>query len=190
MIENFPDEIWKDIKGYEGIYKISNLGRIKSLEKIKYCGHKNSKPQIIKERLIKPNKETKYAKDGNIQYIRYRVKLYKDNKSKTYTLARLVAEAFIPNPNNLDTVDHIDKDTSNNRVSNLRWLSREDNSKDHRIDNRNTVRKIRCIEKDIIFNSIREASKFINICEQAIGKAANPKDRHKTAGGYHWEYIN
>lgn len=92
-------EIWKDILGYEGLYQVSNFGRVKSLK-------------FGKERILKLTKD----KDGYLI-----VNLYKNNKSKTFKVHRLVAEAFIPNPDNLPQVNHKDEDKSNNIVSNLEW---------------------------------------------------------------------
>lgn len=92
-------EIWKDILGYEGLYQVSNFGRVKSLK-------------FGKERILKLTKD----KDGYLI-----VNLYKNNKSKTFKVHRLVAEAFIPNPDNLPQVNHKDEDKSNNILSNLEW---------------------------------------------------------------------
>ena len=98
-------EIWKNIQGYEGLYQISNLGRVKSL-------HYN------KEKILKPNK---YGAGY------YGVALSKNNKHKRYSIHRLVAIAFIPNPNNLPQVNHKDEDKTNNRVDNLEWCTNEYN---------------------------------------------------------------
>ena len=111
------DEIWKDIKGYEGLYMISNLGRIKSLSK-----QKRSKTQtnyITKEKILKPQIGEYYL----------HVDLYKDKKDHTKTIHSLVAKAFIPNPNNLPEVNHKDGIKYNNNVTNLEWSTFSDNTK-------------------------------------------------------------
>lgn len=168
-------ENWKEVKGYEDIYEVSDFGNVRN--------KKTSK-------LIKPSASKEYGKDGSIQYIRYRVKLYKDGKGKSYTIARLVGDAFIPNPNNYETIDHIDKDTSNNKVSNLRWMSREKNSSGHTVVIHNN-RKVLCIETNIEYPSVEEAARQLKLKNAAsIRNAINPNDRHKTAGGYHWKYID
>lgn len=101
-------EEWRDIKGYEGLYQVSNLGRIKSL---KYKGGKQ-------ERIL----------DGSINNNGYRVVTFrKDNKRRDYLVHRLVAEVFIPNPNNKPFIDHIDTDRTNNRIDNLRWVTQKEN---------------------------------------------------------------
>lgn len=100
-------EIWKDIKGYEGMYQVSNLGRVKSLERMM----KNRKcEEIIKVPSI-----------TNKGY--YRLPLCKYGKTKYFHIHRLVAETFIPNIENKPTVDHIDRNKLNNNVSNLRWAT-------------------------------------------------------------------
>lgn len=98
-------EIWKDIEDFEGLYQVSNLGRIYSI--------KNNK-------ILKPT-------NNSLRTNRLYIKLYKDKVQYTFIIARLVAKAFIPNPNNLATVNHIDGNATNNKVENLEWLSNADN---------------------------------------------------------------
>ena len=101
------EEIWKDIQGYEGQYMVSNLGRVKSFKK-------NSNGNILK-----------ISDDGNGYK---QISLYKNGKSKTWKIHRLVAIAFIPNPNDLPQVNHKDEDPSNNCVDNLEWCDGKYNS--------------------------------------------------------------
>ena len=105
-------EIWKNIKGYEGKYQVSNLGNVKSL---------------------KTNRNLYYSKSGNY----YRVGLYKEKRTM-YSIHRLVAEHFIPNPENKPCVNHIDTNTFNNNVLNLSWCSYKENNnwKHHKIKNK------------------------------------------------------
>lgn len=102
------EEIWKDIKGYEGLYQISNLGRVKSL---------NYKRTGIEEIL-----KSKKMRNGYL-----RITLNKNGKYKTFAVHRLVAEAFINNPNNLPEVNHKDEDKQNNCVWNLEYCDRRYN---------------------------------------------------------------
>lgn len=105
------NEIWKPIDGYENLYEVSNYGRVKSLG--------NGKSNNSKERFLKASKE------GN-GYLR--VGLSKDGKKKDFKVHRLVASAFIENPNNLPQINHIDEDKQNNHVSNLEWCTAEYNN--------------------------------------------------------------
>ena len=101
-------EEWRDIKGYEGVYQISNLGHIKRIRCAK------GRERIIKGFLTKK----RYLK----------VTLHKDGIRKDYLVHRLVAETFIPNPQNKPCVDHIDTDKLNNKVENLRWCTYQENN--------------------------------------------------------------
>lgn len=112
------DEIWKPIKDFENLYEVSNLGRVKSLPRIKI---NNRGKQLTKEKIMKPH-------DFNNGY--YKVPLTnKEHLKKYYLVHRLVAQSFIPNPNNLPQVNHKDGDKSNNCVNNLEWITKEDNIK-------------------------------------------------------------
>lgn len=107
-------EIWKDIKDYEGIYQVSNLGRVKSLKRVT-GGDRNRR---LKEIIFKQHK----LKDGYLGVI-----LYKNNIKKNFRVHRLVAEAFIVNPANKSDVNHIDGVKDNNIASNLEWNNRQEN---------------------------------------------------------------
>ena len=106
------EEIWKDIKGYEGLYKVSNLGKIKSLKR---NINKRKCDEIIKKPSILPK--------GYLQ-----MALCKNGNTKYTSIHRLVAEAFIPNPYNLPCVNHKDNNPQNNVVSNLEWITYKDNN--------------------------------------------------------------
>lgn len=106
------EEIFKDIKGYEGLYQISNFGNVKSLERDKI--YPNGKIQPKKEQFLKP-----FINGGGYPTVR----LCKKSKVKNYTVHRLVATAFIPNPDNLPCVNHKDENKQNNNVENLEWCS-------------------------------------------------------------------
>ena len=107
-------EEWKDVIGFEGLYKISNLGNVKSVSRLSLQNH------YIKEKILK----TYVCQGGYLD-----VHLYKDGKRYHKKIHRMVAEAFIPNPNNFPEVDHIDTNKNNNTVNNLRWVTHSENHK-------------------------------------------------------------
>ena len=105
-------EEWKSIPGYEGLYEVSSYGRVKSLERYK---SNNGGIQLIKEKILKPHNTKKgYL---TVQF-----------SNKIFKVHRLVAEAFIPNPDNLPMVNHKDEDKTNNNVDNLEWCTAKYNS--------------------------------------------------------------
>ena len=112
------EEIWKDIKGYEGKYMVSNLGIVKSLERMKWCGLNGGCYYKVPEKILK-------GVDDGYGYLQ--VKLYKDGEENTCRINRLVAQAFLPNPDNLPEVNHKNEDKTDNRVENLEWCSRSYN---------------------------------------------------------------
>ena len=103
-------EEWKDIEGFEGFYKISNLGNVMSMGG--WCGT-SKRNQMIRS--------TSITKDGYVK-----VRLMRNGKDRTSRIHRLVAEAFIPNPENKKTVNHIDGVKTNNNVVNLEWANRSE----------------------------------------------------------------
>lgn len=108
-------EIWKDIKGYEKLYQVSNLGRIRSLDRIilQYNGYDDGE-RLYKGKILKPCiKPNGYSQVG----------LWKDKKVKWFIIHRLVAETFIPNPENKPQVNHKDENKQNNNIKNLEWCS-------------------------------------------------------------------
>ena len=109
--------MWKDIEGYEGLYQVSDKGEVRSLDRVERS--KGDSVRVRKGRVKKLN----INQDGY-----YKVTLWKDNRSKTFVVHRLVANAFIPNPNNLPVVNHKDGEKTNNNVSNLEWCTVQENA--------------------------------------------------------------
>jgi len=122
-------ENWKPVEGWEGWYSISSFGRVVSLERTIQL--KNGKNYHIKQKLLKPNKTIHNGIWYN--YICFR----KSCKKYVYGIHRLVAVAFIPNPNNYPEIDHIDRNGLNNHINNLRWCNRTMN-----MSNKNTKQAV------------------------------------------------
>lgn len=173
-------EIWKDIKGYEGLYQVSNLGNIKSIY------FRNNICIKEREKIIK--------KDTN-KHNRQYVMLYKNGKRKNLIVHRLVAEAFIQNPDNLPQINHIDGNPRNNNVSNLEWCTASQNMKHAYINNLNNFKKYnenhkkRIIRNDgKIYDSAYSASKDLQVTVYSIRDVL--KHRIKTCKGYTFQYLD
>lgn len=180
------EEIWKDVKEFEGIYQISNLGRLKRLETIIDTIYQQKYKRKIhqKERIIKVNKCGRYYK--------HTLKNKKSNKKRTTSIHRLVAEAFIPNPNNLPQVNHIDGNRYNNNVKNLEWCTASENVRHAQNKLNKIVKNVMQIDKQTnevikIYKSTVQAMKETKVDRTNISKCCNNKQ--KTAGGFLWKYL-
>ena len=167
-------EIFKDIKGYEGLYQVSNLGNIRSLDR-------KIKNRNLKGKIKKLDK-TKFG------YLK--VELNNNGKKKKYSVHRLVAQTFLDNPNNYPCINHKDENKNNNIVSNLEWCDYLYNNLYNNKHKKNWV-KVKQLDKNNniinIFESITEASKKTNIIQCEISNCLH--NRQKTAGGYYWQYY-
>lgn len=167
-------EEWKPIPGYEGLYEISNWGRVKS--------HLYCNSQKTSERILVPE----HTLNGY-----YRVTLCKDRKEKHYQVHRLVAQAFVPNHSNLTQVNHKDEDKVNNYFKNLEWCSQAyNNSYGTRLQ-----RVFEKLSKPIVqldkkgnflkeYKSISEAARLTGISQSYLSIRCNHKKGHKSAKGF------
>lgn len=178
LTEEQEDEIWRDIKGYEGIYQVSSKGRVKSLERVTVdsIGRKHHR----KERILKDHMYKGYL------YVR----LYDGPKR----IHRLVAEVFIPNLENKPQVNHKDENKTNNKVENLEWMTAKENLN---YGTRNE-RSAKALSKPVaqytkdgefvkIWPSQSEAERQLEISPGNICNAL--QGRYKTCGGFVWKYT-
>ena len=183
------NEVFKDVLGYEGLYQVSNYGRVKSLERknIFYCVlRKEYLERPVKEKILSFNKNN----NGYLQ-----VCLTKNGKYCTRSVHRLVAEAFISNPNNLPQVNHKDGNKENNKVDNLEWCTAKENSR-HAIKtglkkkyNNKRVEQYSLDGKYIkTWNSMTEFYKENNLNLKSSGITVSCKSKIKSAFGYLWKY--
>ena len=178
-ILNYIGEIWKPIAGYEGYYEVSNFGRVRSVDR--YVDRGKSKI-FFKGKIIRP---------FVCHYKYLSVDLRKNGSSKTFKVHRLVAIAFIPNPNNYPEIDHIDNSPQNNSVWNLRWVNHKTNCQ-----NPNSFIRINKIEQlDMegnyikTWNSPREAEDELGIWQNSIKSCCDNKPHYLSAGGFKWRYA-
>lgn len=175
-------EEWKDIKGYEGLYQVSNLGRVRGLDRI--VNGKGNKPHFKKGRILAQRVRSK-----KYQYLS--VNLSKDDKLITYALHRLVAIAFIPNPENKPQVNHIDENRLNNCVDNLEWVTNYENMHHNSlIQNINKPAKKAVVAYDKDGNIVMEFESIAEVKKHGFSASAvsqNISGKIKTSGGYVWK---
>ena len=177
-------EVWKDIKGYEGRYQVSNMGRVRSLERIfiDKRGHK----QHVKGRILKQE----MTRNGYLRVVLSEV----CGNNKHSAVHRLVCETFLQNPENKPEVNHINEDKSDNRACNLEWVTAKENS-NHGTRN---ARSAKALSKPVgqytrdgelvkVWKSTREVERQLGFSSGNICNVANGKK--KTAYGYVWKYI-
>lgn len=180
------EEVWKDIAGYEGLYQVSNLGNVRSLN------WRNTK--LTKNLWLKPHNK------GYLQ-----VELAKNGTKKSFVVHRLVASAFLENPFGYEEVNHKDEDKRNNNVENLEWCNRSYNVL-YSIKNRKNVAnrkyfvrkgknadlKVQQISKDgtvvKTWNNSREIFLVTGMSDWSISECCRGK--RKTAYGYFWRYAS
>lgn len=177
-------EIWKDVVGYEGFYQVSNLGRVKSVDRLingRYAGHKTkAKGQLLK---------TFTNKTGYV-----RVALNINHKVNKFAVHRLVAQAFIPNPDNKPQVNHKDEVRDHNNADNLEWVTAKENSKygtrPEKISQLKSKPVISVSEGGLMrwFKSATDAASVLNVQNKNITKVLH--GTRKQTGGYKFHFAN
>lgn len=173
-------EEWRDIEGYEGLYEVSSEGRIRSVDRV--VEYSNGRNHFYKSKLLRQLKD----RDGYMV-----VNLYKEKTSRQYRVHRLVAEAFLPNPDNLPVCNHKDENPSNNNVENLEYCTQKYNVN----YGTSQLRRADAISKPVyqytLDNQLVKVWKSVTECRLngfcgVSGCCRGKRNKHK---GYKWSYI-
>ena len=169
-------EIWKDIPEYEGLYQVSNSGKVKSISH-RAKNNINGGERLTRGRILSQCK----TPNGYLQ-----VQLSKNEKREKKYVHRLVASTFLSNASNFSDVNHIDGNKNNNAVENLEWCSHR-NNQIHMVKNRMTRKAVPviCVESGVAYRSMSEAEKQVGIDRHAIKKSCESRKAYK---GLHWRY--
>ena len=183
-----PVEEWRPVVGYEGLYEVSNLGRVRSIDRVQY------NPVAATHQTFHHG----HIMNGVVSHRWYRMVGLRDinGKRKNCSVHRLVAMAFIPNPNNLPFVNHKNYDQLDNRVENLEWCTPTYNVHYGRADairqhNQPKRKQVAQYTKDGVYitthKTLQSAAKVVGSTRQLIRECAN--GNIYSAGGYRWKYV-
>ncbi len=181
-------ETWRPVRDFEDLYEVSNLARVRSLDRTIERVSKQGNPFTI----VMRGRIIKQRKNGTNNYLF--VALYDGDRVRIALVHRLVAEAFIPNPDNLPEVNHKDEDKTNNMPSNLEWCDHKYNMQFGTGLQRRAKNQGKQIEQLTMagqhvayFDSISEAARATENCKSLIAACCSGK--YKTAYGYQWRYV-
>ena len=172
-------EIWLPIEGYENLYEVSNLGRVRRLES--FVTNTNGVTRKVPGKILKPGTN----KNGYLKVV-----LSKNGIHRNYYLHRLVSTAFLPKSEGRPCVNHLDENKQNNSAENLEWCTVKENN-NYGTRNKRASEKIQkpvlCIELNRIFPSLTEAARQLCLSVENLSHVLT--GRIKTTGGYHFEYA-
>lgn len=180
-------EEWRDISGYVGLYQVSNLGRVKSLDRVAtyqkvYVDKIVTATHDFRSRILNPSTDKGYLS----------VVLSKAGTTRTFLIHRLVALAFIPNPDNKPQVNHKNGDTTKNEVTNLEWATERENQQ-HAVQSGLHARcsgqlyvSVRCVETGQVFEKMADADRWLGC---PAGKVSGAVKSGQRVRGYTFEKV-
>ena len=178
------NEEWRDVAGYEGLYQVSDQGRVKSLERTFI--DKSGRKRTVKERILKPGMD----KGGYL-----RIDLCASGKSRMFSVHRLVCQAFHDNPENKLDVNHINENKTDNRACNLEWSTRRENINHGTHNERSGKTRSKPVgqytldgELVKVWQSTHKVERQAGFSQGNISKVANGK--RKQAYGFIWKYVS
>ena len=168
------EERWKEVFGYDVLYEISDSGRLRTK-------HHGRQGYLNRYRYVEPV-------DNGHGYLKFN--FMKSGIQKTVYVHKLVADAFVENPNGYAEVNHIDENKANNRFDNLEWCTHKQNCNHGTRNIRSSKKKmmsVRCVETGQVFESIKAAAAYIGVANTALCNCLNK--RSKSCCGKTWEYV-
>ena len=180
-------EEWRDIEGYEGLYQVSNFGRVRSLGRdiVRRTRYGTMAPYHINGKVLKP-----LHSQGDYCYVHL---FDKDGASTNHKVHRLVAKAFVPNPDNLNEVNHIDEDKDNNRADNLEWCKHVDNCNYGTRNERSKTKRSKPVQQLDADGNVGAEYPSTIAAEMETGTNRYQRrmccnGKYKTAGDYRWKF--
>lgn len=180
-------EEWRPVIGFEGYYEVSNVGRVRSLDRTIIRSASRTRKEYAARLKGKVLKQARNTHGYSIVSLR--------KNATVKSVHRLVAEAFIEKEPGKDLINHIDGNKSNNKTDNLEWCTNKENqlhamrclgAKPGSYQNK----PVRCVENGEVFENSLKAAKGVRYIAGNIRMAANPKYPRKTCMGYHWEFVD
>lgn len=191
-LEDLPNEEWRDVVGYEGLYQVSNMGRVKSLERQSstFCQKGTMCTYSVNEKICKQHTVGGYLM----------VHLSNNNKKKLVRVHRLVAMSFMPNPNNYPQINHINENKTDNTLGNIEWCTCKQNN-NHGTRNKrmsSTQRNDKKKSKRVLQYSLNGelVKEWESICDagragynrQGVSRVCRGMKNYNTSGGYIWKF--
>lgn len=190
---NSMKEVWKDVVGWEGLYMVSNLGRIRANQRV--VRTKGGSLKINREKILR-QKQTKYG------YMEVCLQEKETKRHQFVFVHRLVAESFIKNPNGFPFINHIDECKTNNNIDNLEWCTAKYNCNyGTRIErqiisqrnNHPNCKKVLCMSLDgkeiHTYNSLSSAARAMGVDKTRLSRICNGHSGAVTSCGYKWKFV-